>query len=55
MTSPYPTRRQFLTASATSAATLSFPAFAAGDIGGGKAITLVVSYPAGGGLMRWRD
>lgn len=49
MTSPYPTRRQFLTASAASAATLSFPAFAAGDIGGGKAITLVVSYPAGGG------
>ena len=49
MTSPYPTRRRFLTTSAASAATLSFPAFAAGDIGGGKAITLVVSYPPGGG------
>jgi tripartite-type tricarboxylate transporter receptor subunit TctC len=49
MPSPHPTRRQFLTASAASAATLSFPAFAAGDIGGGKTITLVVSYPAGGG------
>ena len=49
MPSAHPTRRQFLTTSAASAATLSFPAFAAGDIGGGKAITLVVSYPAGGG------
>ena len=49
MTSPHPTRRQFLSASAASAASLSFPAFAAGDIGGGKAVTLVVSYPAGGG------
>jgi len=46
MNSEYPTRRQFLSASA---ATLSFPAFAAADIGGGKSITLVVSYPAGGG------
>jgi len=43
------TRRQFLAASATSAAALTFPARAAGDIGGGKPITLVVSYPAGGG------
>lgn len=49
MTSSYPTRRQFLTGSAASAATLSFPTFAAGDLGGGKAIALVVSYPAGGG------
>ena len=49
MTSPTPTRRRFLTTSAASAASLSFPAFAAGDIGGGKAITLVVSYPPGGG------
>jgi tripartite-type tricarboxylate transporter receptor subunit TctC len=49
MTSPHPTRRQFLAASAASAASLSFPALAAGDIGGGKTITLVVSYPAGGG------
>lgn len=49
MTSLEATRRQFLTASAASAASLSFPAFAAGDIGGGKTITLVVSYPPGGG------
>jgi tripartite-type tricarboxylate transporter receptor subunit TctC len=40
------TRRQFLAASATAVA---FPIRAAGDIGGGKPITLVVSYPAGGG------
>ena len=44
-----PTRRQFLAASAASAAGSAFPARAAGDIGGGKPITLVVSYPAGGG------
>jgi tripartite-type tricarboxylate transporter receptor subunit TctC len=43
------TRRQFLAASASSAAAVTFPAVAAGDIGGGKPITLVVSYPAGGG------
>jgi tripartite-type tricarboxylate transporter receptor subunit TctC len=43
------TRRQFLAASAASAAAVAFPARAAGDIGGGKPITLVVSYPAGGG------
>jgi tripartite-type tricarboxylate transporter receptor subunit TctC len=53
MNQEHPTRRQFLTASAVSAAALSipasFPALAAGDIAGGKAITLVVSYPAGGG------
>lgn len=49
MTHPHPTRRQFLAASTASAATFAWPAFAAGDIGGGKPITLVVSYPAGGG------
>jgi tripartite-type tricarboxylate transporter receptor subunit TctC len=52
MTQLQPTRRQFLaasTASAAAAATASWPAFAAGEIGGGKPITLVVSYPAGGG------
>ncbi|HEY9067461.1 MAG TPA: tripartite tricarboxylate transporter substrate binding protein [Burkholderiaceae bacterium] len=43
------TRRQFLATSASSVATLALPAFAAGDIGGGKPISLVVSYPAGGG------
>lgn len=43
------TRRQFLAASASSAAALAFPARAAGDIAGGRPITLVVSYPAGGG------
>ena len=42
-------RRRFLKASAASAAAVSFPSIAAGAIGGGKAITLVVSYPAGGG------
>jgi tripartite-type tricarboxylate transporter receptor subunit TctC len=40
------TRRGFL---AASAACVAWPARAAGDIGGGKPITLVVSYPAGGG------
>ena len=49
MISERPTRRHFLAASAASAASLSFPAIAAGDGGGGKPITLVVSYPAGGG------
>lgn len=44
-----PARRQFLAASAASVASLAGPAFAAGAIGGGKTITLVVSYPAGGG------
>ena len=43
------TRRRFLAASASSAAAVAFPARAAGDIGGGKPIVLVVSYPAGGG------
>jgi tripartite-type tricarboxylate transporter receptor subunit TctC len=46
MNHPCPTRRRLL---AASAASLAWPALAAGDIGGGKAITLVVSYPAGGG------
>jgi tripartite-type tricarboxylate transporter receptor subunit TctC len=46
---PLTTRRQFLAASAASAAAVAFPARAQGDIGGGKPITLVVSYPAGGG------
>jgi tripartite-type tricarboxylate transporter receptor subunit TctC len=39
-------RRDFLAVSAASAA---WPAMAAADIAGGKPITLVVSYPAGGG------
>jgi tripartite-type tricarboxylate transporter receptor subunit TctC len=43
------TRRQFLAVSASSAAVLAWPARAAADIAGGKPITLVVSYPAGGG------
>jgi tripartite-type tricarboxylate transporter receptor subunit TctC len=42
-------RRRFLATTASSVATLAAPAHAAGDIGGGKAITLVVTYPAGGG------
>ena len=49
MTYLHPTRRRFLAASTASAASFAWPAFAAGDIGGGKPITLVVSYPAGGG------
>ena len=43
---PSTTRRQFL---AASAAAFAVPARAAADIAGGKPITLVVSYPAGGG------
>ena len=43
------TRRQFLATAASSAATWAMPAGAASDIAGGKPITLVVSYPAGGG------
>lgn len=45
------TRRRFITASAASTASAAWPAFAvaAGDIAGGKPISLVVSYPAGGG------
>ena len=49
MIHPRISRRQFLSASAASAAAVSWPAIASGDIGGGKPITLVVSYPAGGG------
>lgn len=45
----HPSRRQFLAATTASAASLAWPAHAAGDIGGGKPITLLVSYPAGGG------
>jgi tripartite-type tricarboxylate transporter receptor subunit TctC len=50
MTHPLNPRRRFLSASAATAAALGFPrwAAAAGDIAGGKTITLVVSYPAGG-------
>jgi tripartite-type tricarboxylate transporter receptor subunit TctC len=42
-------RRVFLAGAASTVATGAAPARAAGDIAGGKAITLVVSYPAGGG------
>ena len=44
-----PARRRFLARSAASLAPLAGPAWAAGDIAGGKTVTLVVSYPAGGG------
>jgi tripartite-type tricarboxylate transporter receptor subunit TctC len=40
------TRREML---AAGAASLSLPSWAAGEIAGGKPITLMVSYPAGGG------
>jgi tripartite-type tricarboxylate transporter receptor subunit TctC len=49
MTTLLTTRRRFLGTSAASALSLSLPVFAAGDIGSGRSITLVVSYPAGGG------
>ena len=49
MSLAHTSRRRFLATSASSAAALALPAFAAGDIGGGKPITLLVSYPAGGG------
>jgi tripartite-type tricarboxylate transporter receptor subunit TctC len=39
-------RRAFL---AASAASFAGPAFSAGDLAGGKTVSLVVSYPAGGG------
>jgi tripartite-type tricarboxylate transporter receptor subunit TctC len=42
-------RRAVLAAGATLLAAPMSRAFAAGDIGGGKPITLLVSYPAGGG------
>jgi tripartite-type tricarboxylate transporter receptor subunit TctC len=43
------TRRRFLAISMSSATVAALPARAATDIAGGKPITLVVSYPAGGG------
>lgn len=43
------TRRQMLATTTLTTAALSLPARATGDLGGGKPITLVVSYPAGGG------
>jgi tripartite-type tricarboxylate transporter receptor subunit TctC len=46
MNLPFLKRRGFL---AASAASVAWPAMAAADIAGGKPITLVVSYPAGGG------
>jgi tripartite-type tricarboxylate transporter receptor subunit TctC len=46
---PRLTRRHLLTAGAALLATGSPPTRAAGDIAGGKPITLLVSYPAGGG------
>jgi tripartite-type tricarboxylate transporter receptor subunit TctC len=44
MNPAHTSRRQFLATSAAAAATLALPAHAAGDV-----LTLVVSYPAGGG------
>jgi tripartite-type tricarboxylate transporter receptor subunit TctC len=44
-----PTRRKLLTAGAALLAASTTRAFATGDIAGGKPITLLVSYPAGGG------
>jgi tripartite-type tricarboxylate transporter receptor subunit TctC len=50
MDRPYaPTRRGLLAAGATWCAAPLGTAFAAGDIAGGRPITLLVSYPAGGG------
>jgi tripartite-type tricarboxylate transporter receptor subunit TctC len=43
------TRRAVLKAGAAVTASGMTPAFAAGDIAGGKPISLIVSYPAGGG------
>ncbi len=43
------TRRTILKAGTAVASSSFAPAFAAGDIAGGKPITLLVSYPAGGG------
>lgn len=45
---PHPTRRHFITLAAAGTTALTLPARAA-PIAGGKAITLLVSYPAGGG------
>lgn len=44
-----PSRRRFLVSSGASAAALALPGVARAQIAGGKNITLVVSYPAGGG------
>jgi len=44
-----PSRRRFLVTSGAAAAALALPGLARAQIGGGKSITLVVSYPAGGG------
>jgi tripartite-type tricarboxylate transporter receptor subunit TctC len=44
-----PTRRKLLTAGAALLAASTTRVFATGDIAGGKPITLLVSYPAGGG------
>jgi hypothetical protein len=49
MTPPRPNRRGLLAAGAALLAAPLGRAFAAGDIAGGKPITLLVSYPAGGG------
>jgi tripartite-type tricarboxylate transporter receptor subunit TctC len=49
MTPKFPNRRSMLAAGAALLAAPVGRAFAAGDIGGGKPITLLVSYPAGGG------
>lgn len=49
MTFDFPNRRGVLAAGAAMLAAPLCDAFAAGDIAGGKLITLVVSYPAGGG------
>lgn len=49
MSIPSFTRRRVLQASAASLAAPALLARAAGDIAGGKPITLLVSYPAGGG------
>ena len=46
---PMPTRRRLLAAGTALLAAPLGRAFAAGEIAGGKPITLVVSYPAGGG------
>jgi tripartite-type tricarboxylate transporter receptor subunit TctC len=49
MTLTFSDRRRVLAAGAALLAAPAGRAFAAGDIGGGKPITLLVSYPAGGG------
>jgi tripartite-type tricarboxylate transporter receptor subunit TctC len=59
MTLKISNRRSMLAAGAALLAAPMGRAFAAGDIGGGKPITLLVSYPAGGGAdvmarLMWR-